>query len=155
MGAYIFLKRHGMTIAAIVGLVVSVLMYVTLVGGQPPANSDREVHYASGAYDFSLYMSYLFSILSGVILLGFFILQVSRDPKRGLPSLVLGVGVIVLYFLFSAMGDATITPEAVKMELTAARVQSIDAWLYLTYLFSFASVIALVGIVIYGAVKHR
>lgn len=155
MGAYNFLKRHGITIAAIVGLIVSVLMYVTIVGGQPPANSDRAAHYAAGGYDFTLYVSYLFVYLSAFILLGFFILQVARDPKRGLPALVLSVGIVVLFYVFKAMADGEMTPEAVKMNIDSSTVKFVGAWLYMTYVFSFAAVASLVGIVIYGAVKHR
>lgn len=163
MKAYQFLKNNGITIAMLVGLVISILSYVTILGGMPDLSTvaegdekgKREILYAATNFDFTLSINIALSAIAFLFLLVFFGLQIARDPKGSMKSLIMLCATVVLYLIFSYTGSDVMTPEAIKMGLDGATMQRIDAYLYLTYIFTGISILTLVAMFVYNLVRNR
>lgn len=163
MKAYQFLKQNGVSIAMLLGLVLSILCYVTITGGMPDlstiADGDekgkREILYAASNFEFTLRINEVLIGIGALFLIVFFVIQIIRDPKGSLQSIVMLVGTIILYFIFTAMGSSEMTPEAIKMGLDASTMKSIDAYLFLTYTFMAAAGAALVAMFVYNTIRNR
>jgi hypothetical protein len=96
--------------------------------------------------DLMLYWGYFLAILSIVIVLGISLMQILKNPKGSLKTLIT-VGVIVFLALISyAISNNTLTPDQLeRAKITANGVKMVGAGLIMTYLI----MVIAIGVFIY------
>jgi uncharacterized membrane protein len=104
------------------------------------------VFYINPNPDLMLYWGYFLAILSIIIVLGISLMQILKNPKGSLKTLIT-VGVIVFLALISyAMSKNTLTPDQLeRAKITANGVKMVSAGLIMTYLI----MVIAIGVFIY------
>ena len=155
--AYQFLKKHGVSISLLAGLIINILMFVTITGGYPAGNPSEDELFNSSAFEFALFSNYTLMFLSVIIALVFAVVQLVRNPKRSAMPMLGALAVILLYVILYSTSAGEVRPEYLRIDpkMPPSTVQIVDASLYVTYIFTFGSIIAMVGIGIYTSVRNR
>lgn len=162
-GAYQFLKKYGLALSAGIGALIAVLSYAFILGGYPEFEPKPEELYDSSIFDFALYSTYFLIIAAVLLVAGFSLMYVVKNPKESKNGLI-GVGIFVVLFILSyVMGDGTLTSallssdpsllaEGVKFEdgvTQSADLQKADGLIKFTYILLVVSAVAM----IFGATR--
>jgi hypothetical protein len=119
---YSFLTKKGQTLAFIIGTALSLIFLVMVVTSSSTAglgaesftglsNADRQDKLASlTQFDLGLYVTYLLLIAAVVLTVGFglyhFIMTAINNPKSAIKTAIMVGGIVVLYFVGTAMAGA-------------------------------------------------
>lgn len=115
-GAYQFLKKYGLTLSVGVGATISILAWVIILAGYPEFNPTPEELYKLSIFDFALYATYFLILVAVLLVIGFSVLYVAKNPKESMGGLI-GMGVfIVLFLLAYFMGDGTLNSELLNSD---------------------------------------
>jgi len=117
-GAYQFLKKYGVAIGFGTGTILSILMYVIIVGGYPEFNPSNEELYGLGIFDFGLYTSYALIFIAILLVAAFSGLYVARNAKESIKGLVSFAVIVLLFIVTYSMGDGALTAELVNSDPT-------------------------------------
>jgi hypothetical protein len=159
--AYLFLKKHGVTISFILGALLSVISIGAIIAGFPEGATEMEDLYGTSIFNPALNISY------GMIIIGFFTALVGpiiytlmnfKESIRGLVSIVV---LIIMYFVSVAMGVVP-NPEELTFfrgvdneHLTGETIAYIDGLLIFTGIMIFLTMASLVFMMVWGLLKQR
>ena len=159
--AYLFLKKHGVTISFLVGTLLTVISIGAIVAGFPEGATTMEDLYGTSIFNPALNISY------AMIIVGMFLavigpaIYTAMNFKESIQGLVAVVVLAVMYFVSVAMGA---TPNAEELtffrgvdneHLTGETIAYIDGLLIFTGIMIFLTMASLVFMMVWGLLKQR
>jgi hypothetical protein len=158
--AYLFLKKHGVSISFAVGALLSVISIGVIVAGFPEGATMEEL-YETTIFNPALNISYLLIILTAIAALVGPAVYTALNFKDSIKPLITIVVMIAMYFISIGMG---VTPDAEKLtffqgvdntHLDGATIAYIDGMLIFTGIMIFLTMASLVFMGVWGLLKQR
>jgi hypothetical protein len=158
--AYLFLKKHGVSISFLIGAILSVISIGVIIVGFPKGATMEDL-YKTSIFDPALNISYLLIILTSIAAITGPAIYTIRYFKESIKPLALFVAVIVTYFISIALGA---TPNAEELtfyqgvdngHLKADTIAYIDGLMIFTGITIFLTLCSLVFMGVWGFIKQR
>ena len=115
---YRFLTKNGQTLAFLLGLVITVIMFVSIFGGLDTFSSipeDDPSRYDVPIFNFGIGISMVLTVLCAAVAVLFGLVQFISNPKGALKGLI-GIAVIIaLFFIIYNAADPSV-PKAGLLE---------------------------------------
>lgn len=158
--AYLFLKKHGVTISFILGTLLSVISIGVIIAGFPEGATMEDL-YGTSIFNPALNISYAMIILGAILAITGPAIYTAMNFKESVRGLVGIVVLIVMYFVSVAMG-AVPNPEELTFfrgvdneHLTGETIAYIDGLLIFTGIMIFLTMASLVFMMVWGLLKQR
>jgi len=158
--AYLFLKKHGVSISFLIGAILSVISIGVIIVGFPKGATMEDL-YKTSIFDPALNISYLLIILGSIAAITGPAIYTIRYFKESIKPLALLVAIIATYFISIAMG---VTPNAEELtfyqgvdneHLKADTIAYIDGLMIFTGITIFLTLCSLVFMGVWGIIKQR
>jgi hypothetical protein len=158
--AYLFLKKHGVSISFLIGAILSVISIGVIIVGFPKGATMEDL-YKTSIFDPALNISYLLIILTSIAAITGPAIYTIRYFKESIKPLALFVAIIATYFISIAMG---VTPNAEELtfyqgvdneHLKADTIAYIDGLMIFTGITIFLTLCSLVFMGVWGFIKQR
>jgi hypothetical protein len=158
--AYLFLKKHGVSISFLIGAILSVISIGVIIVGFPKGATMEDL-YKTSIFDPALNISYLLIILTSIAAITGPAIYTIRYFKESIKPLALFVAIIATYFISIAMG---VTPNAEELtfyqgvdneHLKADTSAYIDGLMIFTGITIFLTLCSLVFMGVWGFIKQR
>jgi hypothetical protein len=147
---YKFLTKHGTGVAFGLGLLVTVIGLIAIIGGMESFNSlAEEDQITTGIFDAALYSTFVLFIATVVVAIGFGLFQLISSPKHAIKFAIALVGLVVLGFLFYSLSEVETSGKVYEKiqegELSGGMSKILNGALWTTIALS---LIAILGIVV-------
>ncbi len=158
--AYLFLKKHGVSISFIIGTILSVISIGAIVIGFPEGATMEDL-YGTKIFNPALNISYILIIATSVAAIIGPAIYTILYFRESLKPLIMFVAVIGMYYISIAMGA---TPNAEELtfyrgvdneHLGAPTIRYIDGLMIFTGITIFLTMCSLVFMGIWGIIKQR
>jgi hypothetical protein len=159
--AYLFLKKHGVSISFILGTILSVISVGAIIVGFPEGATTMDDLYGTSIFNPALNISYILIIATSVAAIIGPAIYTILYFKESIKPLIMFVAVIAMYFISISLG---VTPNAEELtfyrgvdneHLAANTIKYIDGLLIFTSITIFLTMCSLVFMGIWGIIKQR
>lgn len=158
--AYLFLKKHGVTISFLVGTLLSVISIGVIISGFP-AGATMEQLYDTTIFNPALNISFVLILLTSLAALVGPAIYTAMNFKDSLKFLIMFVVMVALYFISISMGSVPGKEDLIfyqgrdNQHLTGETIAYIDGLLILTGIMIFLTMASLVFMMVWGQLKNR
>ncbi len=158
--AYLFLKKHGVSISFAIGALLSIISIGVIVAGFPEGATMEELHETT-IFNPALNISFILIILTSITAMVGPAIYTALNFKESVKFMITFVVMVAMYFISVSMG---VTPNAEKLvffqgvdntHLTADTVAYIDGLLIFTSIMIFLTMASLVFMGVWGLLKQR
>ena len=107
---YSLLVKHGQLLAFGLGILISLIFLMSVFGGMSEFETlTKETQGTTNIFNFGLWAVMILALLSFAAILVFGLVQTATNPKGATKFLIGIAGIVVIYFIFSSMTDASPT----------------------------------------------
>lgn len=158
--AYLFLKKHGVTISFLLGTILTFVSIGAIVMGFPEGATMEQL-YDTKIFDPALNISYLLIFIASIAALVGPSIYTAMNFKDSYKSLIAFVVLIVLYYVSVALGaspnkeELTFFQGVDNKHLTGETIAYIDGLLKFTTIMIFLTLGSLVFMGVWGFLKQR
>ena len=158
--AYLFLKKHGVTISFLLGAILTVVSIGAIIMGFPEGATMEQL-YDTKIFDPALNISYLLIGIASLAALVGPTIYTAMNFKDSYKSLIVFVVLIALYYISLSMGaspnkeELTFFQGVDNKHLTAPTIAYIDGLLKFTTIMIFMTLGSLVFMGVWGILKQR
>jgi hypothetical protein len=158
--AYLFLKKHGVSISFLIGAILTIISIGYIIVGFPEGATMEDL-YETTIFNPALNISYLLIFITSIAAITGPAIYTIRYFKESIKPLVLFVAIIATYFISIAMGA---TPNAEELtfyqgvdneHLKADTIAYIDGLMIFTGITIFLTLCSLVFMGVWGFIKQR
>jgi len=158
--AYLFLKKHGVSISFLLGTILSLISVGVIIIGFPEGATMEDL-YETSIFNPALNISYILIILTSIAAVTGPAIYTILYFKESIKPLILFVAIIATYFISIALGA---TPNAEELtfyrgvdngHLAASTIAYIDGLMIFTGITIFLTLCALLFMGVWGFIKQR
>ncbi len=144
---YTFLTKYGQLISLLVGVVIIVAFLVTATNGMEAFEQlDKKEWYTTNIFNIGLGGAIFLLILAAASWLISSVVNVIRNPKGSLRSIIAFGAILVLFFILYSMADGDVSaPLYEKFGVTSSQSKLISAGLSTTGILLGGALLAFLG----------
>ncbi len=144
---YNFLTKYGQLVSLLVAVLIIVAFYLTASGGMDEFDMlPKAEWYTTKIFNIGLGGAIFLLVLALAAWVIFSVVNIVRNPKGSLLSLISFIGLVVLFFIFYSMADGDVSaPLYEKFGITSNQSKLISAGLNTTLVTLAGAVLAFFG----------
>lgn len=141
---YQFLKKYGLLVSLLVGVLFIVGALMPTFSLPSTANMKELYKNHNGAFEFSILSMYILTFLGAGLAAIFGVRGLALNFKKSYKVLILAAGILVVYFATGAMGDGSMGLDLQKKfpTMQTPTVQMVDGSILMLYVMIFLGVAA-------------
>jgi len=139
-------KISNIALLAISGIALIMVLYTGINGGKSPI-----------AMDMSLYLTYALLFIGIILIIGFLFMQLASNKKQLIRTLVMLVGIVVVFFVcyLIASYNSELSEVAKRVGVSHSTYNWIGGALLFAYITFGALIVTFLGTYIYVKIKNR